>query len=81
MSYLASRGMDCASLAVGGVREFDWGWSVNINTAEYWKTKDHYKMLVGLSPVFVSRRPHCRIFMTGMSYADMCSELARECMG
>jgi hypothetical protein len=79
MSYLASEGVDCAKLAVGKIAEFDWGWSVHINAAEYWETKDHYKMLVGLSPVFVSRQARCRLFMTGMSYEEMCSEFAREC--
>ena len=80
MTFLASRGMDCSILAVGLVREFDWGWTVHINAAEYWETKDNRKMLIGLSPVFVSRKAHCRLFMTGMSYENMCSAFASECV-
>jgi hypothetical protein len=80
MTFLSSQGVDCATLAVGLVKEFDWGWSVHINSADYWATRDPFKMLVGLSPVFVSRSFQCRSFPTFMSYEQMCSEFAKGCV-
>lgn len=79
MNYLASVGVSDLDLAVGEVREHDWGWTVHVNTATYWKTKDPMTMLVGLSPVFVSHQFRCKTFATGLSFQQMCEEFALEC--
>jgi len=80
MAFVSKSGMDCSKLAVGYVREYDWGWSVHINSAEYWATKDPHKMLVGFSPVFVSRTFQCRVFPSYMPYEKMCSEFSKSCL-
>ena len=79
MNHLSSIGVTSPDLAVGIVEEFDWGWSVHVNSSEYWATRDPMKMFIGLSPVFVSKQLRCRTFPTGMSFKEMCSEFAREC--
>jgi hypothetical protein len=79
MNHLASMGIAEPDLVVGKVQEFEWGWTVHVNTAEFWESHDPMKMLVGLSPVFVSRQLRCQLFATGLSFERMCEQFAAEC--
>ena len=78
MNYLISIGVETSGLSIGMVQQFEWGWTVHVNSLEYWKTRDLMDMLIGLSPVFVSQQLHCKLFPTGMSFEEMCTEFANE---
>ncbi len=78
MSYLRNSGVDCSNLEVGDVREFEWGWSVHVNTPNYWKTRDMMSMVIGLSPVFVSIAGSCMTYPTGLGYEEMITRFVAE---
>ena len=78
MEHLKSSGVECSNLAVGNIEEFDWGWVVGVNTPEYWETKDMAAMVIGLSPVFVSRSGHYETFPTGMGFDEMIKQFSEE---